>query len=102
MNEPEDLKNRLEVAAAILLRCFVLNFALILFWFFFLIGGGQWGYELQAHFFDITRHEFLLISYCGIAFAKLCNIIFFLVPYIAVRLVLKRSFHQHQDHQKLT
>ena len=93
MNEPGDMKNRLEVAARILLRCFILNFALILFWFsVLLIGKGQWVYELQSIFFDITRHEFALINYCGIAFIKLCTIIFFLVPYVAIQLVLKRNF----------
>ena len=35
MNELGDLKNRLEITSRILLRCFILNFALILFWFFF-------------------------------------------------------------------
>jgi len=90
MNESTDLKNHLEVTAKILLRCFILNFALILFWFFFfLVGSGRWGYEFHSKIFDITRHEFVLINYCGIAFAKLCNLIFFLFPYVAIRLVLK-------------
>ncbi|MFI5294572.1 MAG: DUF6868 family protein [Thermodesulfovibrionales bacterium] len=92
MNESTDLKNRLEVTAKILIRCFILNFALVLFWFFFfLIGSSQWGYELHSKIFDITRHEFALINYCGIAFVKMCNIIFFLFPYVAIRLVLKQK-----------
>ncbi len=90
MNESTDLKNHLELTAKILLRCFILNFALILLWFFlYLIGSGRWGYELHSKIFDITRHEFVLINYCGIAFAKLCNFIFFLIPYVAIRRVLK-------------
>jgi hypothetical protein len=90
MNESTDLKDRLEVTAKILLRCFILNFALILFWFFFfLIGSSRWGFEFHSKIFDITSHEFAVINYCGIAFAKLCNLIFFLVPYVAIRLVLK-------------
>jgi len=90
MNESTDLKNRLEVMAKILIRCFILNFALILIWFvFFLIGSSRWGYEFHSKVFDITRHEFAVINYCGIAFAKLCNIIFFLFPYFSIRLVLK-------------
>ncbi|MGO9377373.1 MAG: DUF6868 family protein [Dissulfurispiraceae bacterium] len=90
MNESTDLRKNLEVAAKILIRCFILNIALILLWFiFYLIGSGRWGYELHSKIFDITSHEFVLINYCGIAFAKLCNIIFFLFPYVAIRLVLK-------------
>lgn len=92
MNESTDLKKSLEVTAKILIRCFVLNFALILLWFFFFLIKG--GYEFHSRIFDITRHEFVLISYCGIAFAKLCNLIFFLFPYVAIRLVLKHNFRQ--------
>jgi hypothetical protein len=95
MNESGDLKNRLEITAKILLRCFILNFALILFWFFFfLTGSGRWGYKFHSKIFDITSHEFALINYCGIAFVKLCNIIFFLFPYVAIRMVLKHNFKQ--------
>ena len=89
MNESADLKNRLEATTKILIRCFILNFALILVWFCFFLISARWGYEFQSKIFDITRHEFVLINYCGIAFAKLCNIIFFLFPYVAIRLVLK-------------
>ena len=90
MNESTELKGRLEVTAKILIGCFIMNAALILVWFlFFLIGGGRWGYELHAGIFDITRHEFALINYCGMAFLKLCNIVFFLFPYMAIRRVIK-------------
>jgi hypothetical protein len=44
MNESTELKDRLEVTAKILIRCFILNFTLILLsFFFFLVGGGRWG-----------------------------------------------------------
>ncbi len=94
MNESVDLKNSLEAAAKILLRCFILNFVFILVWFvFYLACSGWWGYEYGLHskIFDITSHEFALITYCAIAFAKLCNLIFFLFPYVAIRLVLKQK-----------
>jgi uncharacterized protein DUF6868 len=94
MNESWNLKDLLEVTAKILLRCFILNFALILIWFFFLLIGNGWGYEFHLKIFDITRHEFVLINYCGIAFAKLCNIFFFGFPYVAIRLVLRHRFKQ--------
>lgn len=95
MTESMDLKNLLEVTAKILIWCFILNFALALLWFCFqFFGSGQWGYGFLAQIFDITKHEFVLINYCGIAFVKVCNIIFFLFPYLAIRLVLRRHFGQ--------
>ena len=92
MTESADLKNFLEITAKILIRCFILNLAVIILWFFF--SSCQWGYEFSSRLFDITKHEFALINYGGIAFAKLCNIMFFLFPYVATRLVLRRNFKQ--------
>ncbi|HUJ90504.1 MAG TPA: hypothetical protein VLX12_09940 [Syntrophorhabdales bacterium] len=86
MHVSDDMKNVLDVTAKILIRCFFMNFALILFWWcFFMIGRG----EFRTLIFNITAHEFALATYCGIAFAKVCNIMFFLFPYIAIRWLLK-------------
>jgi len=95
MTESADLKNLLDVTAKILIGCFILNFALTLLWFcFYLLGGVQGAYKFSVQIFDITQHEFALINYCGMAFVKLCNIIFFLFPYFAIRLVLRRNYRQ--------
>jgi len=59
---------------------------IVLWWCFFIIGRGN---GFLALIFNFTPHELALITYCGIAFFKLCNIMFFLVPYIAIRWVLK-------------
>ena len=97
MNESENLKDRLEVTAKILLRCFILNLALVLFWFLLFLGGsGRWGYEIHSRFFDITSHEFALINYCGMAFVKLCNIVFFFFPYVAIRMALKHDLRSER------
>ena len=73
MHVSDDMKNVLDVTAKILIRCF------------FMIGRG----EFRTLIFNITAHEFALATYCGIAFAKVCNIMFFLFPYIAIRWLLK-------------
>ncbi len=90
MTESIEMKSLLDVSAKMLIRCFIMNFALALLWFcLLLVGEGHWGYELHSQIFDITQHEFVVINYCGIAFLKLCNLIFFLVPYIAIKWVLR-------------
>jgi len=57
---------------------------------FFLIGGSA-GYSLHSQWFELSRHDYDVLNYSGIAFTKICAIVFFLFPYIAVRLVLRRG-----------
>lgn len=88
MNNQEQI-NLLEKLSAILIRCFFLSLALLCIWFiFFAIGGGA-GYNLHSQWFDLGRHDYDVLNYCGIAFTKICAIVFFLFPYISIRLVLR-------------
>jgi hypothetical protein len=78
-----------EYLARVLIRCFVLSLALLLIWFVFYLVVGRWGYDIHSRMFEMTRREFDLIMYCGMAFVKLSAFVFFLIPYIAVRLTLR-------------
>jgi hypothetical protein len=80
----------LERVAGILIRCFFLSWAFLLVWFFFYVLLGNTAFNMQAQWFTVTRHDYALINYYGIAFVKLCAIIFFLFPYFAVKLVLRK------------
>ena len=87
MNISSDLNHILDAIAKILLRCVLMNLGVIvLWWCFFMVSRGD---GLQTLIFNLTPHEVALITHCGIALAKLFNIMFFLVPYIAIRWVLK-------------
>ena len=39
--------------------------------------------------FDLTTHEIEVIHYCGLALVKICVLLFFGFPYVAIRLVLR-------------
>jgi hypothetical protein len=41
--------------------------------------------------FDLTTHEINLINFFALAFIKSCVLIFFLIPYVAIRLVLRKK-----------
>jgi hypothetical protein len=85
-----ELDALLERLAAIAIRCFFLAVALLFVWFFFyVLGGREWSYTLISHWSDLSRHDYDLLNYCAMAFVKMCAIVFFLFPYIAVRLVLR-------------
>jgi len=80
----------LDATAKVLLRSAVLGFLLILLWFgaYALIPGPMYA---QGKWFGLTRHEVDLIHYCGMAFVKMTVLVFFLFPYVALRLVLRRA-----------
>jgi len=40
-------------------------------------------YEIHSYWFKLSEHEFAVINYAGLMFAKVCVVLFFLVPYIA-------------------
>ncbi|MCL5126347.1 MAG: hypothetical protein M1511_17980 [Deltaproteobacteria bacterium] len=81
----------LESLSAIFGTCFLLTLALLLLWFIFYFVGGDWGYRITSNWFDVSRHDYDLMSYFGITFVKICNILFFLFPYLSIRLLLRKK-----------
>ena len=91
MYESSSFKSDLEILSRILIRCFVMGAVFITLWFIFFLVGGDLGYTMHAKWFQISRHEYDLLNYYGMAFVKGCNFLFFLFPYIAIRMVLRRK-----------
>jgi hypothetical protein len=82
----------LESLAGIFIRCFFLAVALLLIWFFFyVLGGGEWSYTVNSPWSALSQHDFDMLNYGGIAFLKLCAILFFLFPYLAIKMVLRKN-----------
>ena len=80
----------LEAFAKVLLRCAILGYLLLLIWFALYLIAPSMMYT-QGKWFGLTAHEVDLIHYCGIAFTKICVLLFFVFPYIAIRLVLRKK-----------
>lgn len=91
MDESLNWYDGLEIISKVLIRCFVMGFILTLFWFCLFLFGGDIGFKTHSNLFQISRHEYDIMNYYGMAFAKACNFLFFLFPYIAIKLVLKRK-----------
>ena len=89
MNKGE-MNYLLDKVAGILIRCFFLAYALLILWFFLYVLVGDLGYGMHAQWFELSRHDYALINYYGMAFVKVCAIIFFLFPYFAIKLVLRK------------
>lgn len=77
---------RMETLAKITIRCFVLGMVLLLIWFLMYALADEWMYGIHSKWFDLTKHEFAVIHYSGMALVKVLCFLFFLFPYIACRL----------------
>jgi len=81
----------LEIVDGVLIRCFLYSFAMLLFSFVFYLIGADVVYNIHSRWFLLSRHDFDLIYYASLAFMKACAILFFLFPWIAIRLMLRKS-----------
>jgi hypothetical protein len=90
MRESRATTELLEAAAKVLLRCTVFGFLFVLVW----VAAYLFAHDMiqqQGGWFGLTAHELGIIHYCGIAFVKGCVLLFFLFPYVAIRLVLRKA-----------
>ena len=65
----------------------VLNMGILLWWFLFLILAHDWVYKMHSKFYHIQREQFDAIHYGGMTFYKICIFTFFIVPYLALRIM---------------
>jgi hypothetical protein len=91
MNVEKENNITLGELATILGGTFLFNYAILLLWLLILLMAPGWLYALNTRWFPITRHEFELVNYCGMAFLKVINIAFFLCPYLTLKLLLRRN-----------
>jgi len=91
MNEQSSHQECLETTARVLIRCFLGGAILLLIWFIAYVGARDWMYLLHTRWFSITREQFALINYCGMAATKIFIIVAFLIPYVCLRLILRKK-----------
>jgi hypothetical protein len=88
MSEQTDTRPVLDQLAQVLIWCFVGGLAYLTLWFVLILLIGDWVYGIHSTFFDITRRQFDLVHYGGMAVTKVVVFVGFLVPYLCVRAVL--------------
>ena len=90
MSDSTNVNDLLDALAKVLLRCFVLGILLLLISFGVFLLVDDWAHGFHAQWFDVSKHEFDLLYYYCMAYMKMCVFLFFLLPYIAIRLVLRK------------
>ncbi len=89
MADSKETNDALEVVAKALLWCFVLGVVLLLVWVALYMFAPGMIYK-QGQWFGLAPHEVDLIHYCGMGFWKAGVLLFFLFPYISLRIVMRK------------
>ena len=90
MPESKETHDLFDTLAKVLLRCFVLGYVFLLLWFGAYLLAGDFIYRINGPLFGLTQQEVNLMHFYGIVLVKCCVFLFFLIPYIAIRLVLRK------------
>jgi len=64
----------------------ILNLGLLLWWFGMLRIAHDWVYRVHCRWFKLTVERFDAIHYAALAFFKISTFIFFLAPYVALKI----------------
>ena len=80
-----------ETLAKVLLRCWIFGFALLLFSFVVFMLTDEIIDDIHGRMFGLTPHEVDLIFYCWLGMLKLFVLVLFLMPWMAIKLVLRKS-----------
>lgn len=79
-----------DTLAKVLLRCWLLGFALLFIWLGAVLLMGKTIHDLHGPMFRLSNHELDVIFYCGMGLLKLLVLVFFFIPWLSIRLVLRR------------
>lgn len=91
MIESKDVNDLLDAIAKVLIRCFGFGIAILCLWFLIIVVASDFVYRFHSTWFDISKQQFDAIHYTGMAITKTIVVVFFLLPYISIRMVLARN-----------
>ncbi len=86
---PENTIATLDAVAGILLRCFVITVGAMLFTWLVVFMLGDVIYSIYSQLMEITRKEFDLFFLYTMTFLKALNILFFGIPFVAIKWYLR-------------
>jgi len=90
MSESTNVDDLLDAIAKVLIRCFGFGILLLALSFGVILLAKEQIYEIHGQWYDLTPNQFDLVFYSVLATAKTCVFLFFLVPYVSIRLVLSK------------
>ena len=79
----------LDVIAAILIRCFIITAGAMIFTWAVWLMMGDVIHSIHSQMYEITRKEFDLYFLYTMTFLKASNILFFGIPFVAIKMYLR-------------
>lgn len=86
-----DDKNALQNLSDFLLYCLIISIVFLFILFVINLSFGGLIYKIQSIFFEISKKEYELTFYYFIALIKILAFVFFLIPYISLRLLISKN-----------
>jgi hypothetical protein len=80
-----------DTLAKVLIRCWIFGFALLLFALVMVLAAGGIIDEIHGRMFGLSPHELDVIFYCWLGAFKLLVLVLFFMPWLAIKLVLKKE-----------
>ncbi|MCW8962194.1 MAG: hypothetical protein OQL16_00265 [Gammaproteobacteria bacterium] len=65
----------------------IINYSVLLWWFFFITMAHDWTYRMHSRFFQLTEQQFDVTHYAGIGLFKILVFIFNIVPWLAILII---------------
>jgi hypothetical protein len=90
MSDPKTIE-LFDTLAKVLLRCGIFGYLLLLLGAGVILIAGDSIYRINGNLFGLSKHELELIIYECIVLMKVIVLMFFLIPWLAIRLVLRKA-----------
>ena len=71
--------------------CALINYLLILLWFFLMVGAHDWFQSISYQWLRFPKDQFDTFMYEGIAAYKIGNMMLFLAPFLSLSILCKRA-----------
>jgi len=94
MDNTSNIDETLDVVAGVLIRCAIMCLIVLLFWFAAVWLAGDLVYWVHSSLMHLSRESFNTIHYTGAMILKLLASMFFVFPYIAIKMVQKKRRSQ--------
>ena len=79
----------IEMLRQTLLYCTIVNYAILMLWFFLFVCFHDGIHRLHGRWFRLTPERFDLVSYAGMALYKIGVLLFNLVPWLALTWLMR-------------
>lgn len=90
MNGESNADNMLDAIAGVLIRCFVIGIVFLTIWLGLVVGAPDWVWQMHSKLFHLSLEQIALVHYAGLLMAKVGVFWLFLMPYIGIKLVLRK------------